>query len=200
MSLRARAMLAVALTIGFYVLAIGLIAVLVRIVFIPNVPGRVLAFCIVGAGAIAISIIPRPSRFVAPGPRLNPRRPASPVCRARRRGGGGGRGHARGGLCDPRDERGRAAARAAEGDGSWTAAHAGDDRFADARGAGARVRPLLRWRHSPGTMDLPHSRDHRAHAERAVANQLLLADAVSLVWPPVPARDASRLTPARAGG
>src|SRR6266566_1100317 len=72
MSLRARAMLAVALTIGFYVLAIGLIAVLVRIVFIPNVPGRVLAFCIVGAGAIAISIIPRPSRFVAPGPRLNP--------------------------------------------------------------------------------------------------------------------------------
>src|SRR6266566_7859504 len=70
MSLRARAMLAVALTIGFYVLAIGLIAVLVRIVFIPNVPGRVLAFCIVGAGAIAI--IPRPSRFVAPGPRLNP--------------------------------------------------------------------------------------------------------------------------------
>jgi len=65
-------MLAVALTIGFYVLAIGLIAVLMRIVFIPNVPGRVLIFCIVGAGAIAISIIPRPSRFVAPGPRLNP--------------------------------------------------------------------------------------------------------------------------------
>ena len=72
MSLRARAMLAVALTIGFYVLAIGLIAVLVRIIFIPNIPGRLLLFCILGAGAIAVSIIPRPSRFVPPGPRLNP--------------------------------------------------------------------------------------------------------------------------------
>ncbi len=72
MTLRARAMLAVALTIGFYVLAIGLIAVLVRIIFIPHVPGRLLLFCILGAGAIAVSIIPRPSRFVPPGPRLNP--------------------------------------------------------------------------------------------------------------------------------
>src|SRR5207245_4174773 len=72
MTLRARAMLAVALTIGFYVLAIGLIAVLVRIIFIPHVPIRLLVFCFLGAGAIAISIIPRPSRFVPPGPRLNP--------------------------------------------------------------------------------------------------------------------------------
>src|SRR5437879_13435410 len=72
MTLRARAMLAVALTIGFYVLAIGLIAVLLRIVFIPGIPSRLLFFCIIGAGAIAISIVPRPSRFVPPGPRLNP--------------------------------------------------------------------------------------------------------------------------------
>jgi len=62
----------VALTIGFYALAIGLIAVLVRIMFIPDVPGRVLIFCLVGAGAIAVSIIPRPTRFTPPGPRLNP--------------------------------------------------------------------------------------------------------------------------------
>src|SRR6267378_6494372 len=71
MTLRARAMLAVALTIGFYVLAIGLIALLVRIIFIPHIPLRLLVFCFLGAGAIAISIIPRPSRFVPPGPRLN---------------------------------------------------------------------------------------------------------------------------------
>ena len=72
MTLRARAILAVALTIGFYVLAIGLIAVLLGIVFIPGIPSRLLFFCIIGAGAIAISIVPRPSRFVPPGPRLNP--------------------------------------------------------------------------------------------------------------------------------
>lgn len=65
-------MLAVALTVGFYALAIGLIAVLVRIMFIPDVPGRVLIFCLLGAGAIAVSIFPRPSRFTPPGPRLNP--------------------------------------------------------------------------------------------------------------------------------
>lgn len=44
MSLRTRAMLAVALTIGFYVLASGLIAGLVAIVFIPNAPGRLVGF------------------------------------------------------------------------------------------------------------------------------------------------------------
>jgi heat shock protein HtpX len=72
MSLRTRAMLAVALTVGFYVLALGLIAGLIGILFIPNVPGRVLGFCVFGAILIAISIIPRPSRFSAPGPLLNP--------------------------------------------------------------------------------------------------------------------------------
>jgi heat shock protein HtpX len=72
MSLRTRALLAVALTVGFYVLALGLIAALVAIVFIPDVPGRVLGFCLFGAVLIAISIIPRPSRFTPPGPLLNP--------------------------------------------------------------------------------------------------------------------------------
>jgi heat shock protein HtpX len=65
-------MLAVALTIGFYVLALGLIAGLVWIVFIPDVPGRVIGFCIFGAILIAVAIIPRPSRFSPPGPLLNP--------------------------------------------------------------------------------------------------------------------------------
>src|ERR1700730_15982738 len=72
MSLRARALLAVALTVGFYVLALGLIAGLVWILFIPNVPGRVIGFCLFGAILIAVSIIPRPSRFAPPGPLLNP--------------------------------------------------------------------------------------------------------------------------------
>ena len=72
MSLRTRALLAVALTVGFYVLALGLIAGMVRILFIPNVPGRVIGFCVFGAILIAVSIIPRPSRFAPPGPLLNP--------------------------------------------------------------------------------------------------------------------------------
>jgi heat shock protein HtpX len=71
-SLRTRALLAVALTVGFYVLALGLIAVFVAIMFVPNVPGRVVGFCVFGAILIAISIIPRPSRFAPPGPLLNP--------------------------------------------------------------------------------------------------------------------------------
>jgi heat shock protein HtpX len=72
MSLRTRALLAVALTIGFYVLALGLIAGLVAVVFIPNVPGRLIFFCLAGAVIILISIVPRPRRFVPPGPMLNP--------------------------------------------------------------------------------------------------------------------------------
>jgi heat shock protein HtpX len=71
-NLRTRAMLAVALTVGFYVLALGLIAGLIAIVFIPNVPGRVIGFCIIGALVIAVSIVPRPNRFDPPGPMLNP--------------------------------------------------------------------------------------------------------------------------------
>ena len=72
MSLRSRALLAVALTIGFYVLALGLIAAMISVLFIPNLPGRVFGFCLIGAGVIAISIIPWPRRFVPPGPMLNP--------------------------------------------------------------------------------------------------------------------------------
>jgi heat shock protein HtpX len=72
MSLRSRALLAVILTVGFYVLALGLIAGLVAILFIPDVPGRVIGFCVFGAILIAISIVPRPSRFAPPGPLLNP--------------------------------------------------------------------------------------------------------------------------------
>jgi heat shock protein HtpX len=72
MSLRSRAVMAVALTVGFYVLALGLIGGLIAVLFIPNVPGRVFGFCLIGAAVIAISIVPWPRRFVPPGPMLNP--------------------------------------------------------------------------------------------------------------------------------
>ncbi len=72
MSLRQRAFLAIVLTVGFYALALALMAGMIWIIFLPNVPGRALAFCIFGVVAIAISIIPWPRRFIPPGPLLNP--------------------------------------------------------------------------------------------------------------------------------
>ena len=72
MSLRSRAVMAVALTVGFYALALGLIAGLIAVLFIPNIPGRLFGFCLIGAAVIAISIVPWPRRFVPPGPMLNP--------------------------------------------------------------------------------------------------------------------------------
>ena len=65
MSLRTRALPAVALTAGFNLLALGLIAGLVAVLFIPNFPGRLLGFCLVGAAVIAVSIIPMPNPAAA---------------------------------------------------------------------------------------------------------------------------------------
>lgn len=70
--MRSRAVLAVLLTVGFYVLALGLIAGLIAVLFLPDVPGRVYGFCLFGAAVVAISIVPWPRRFVPPGPQLNP--------------------------------------------------------------------------------------------------------------------------------
>ena len=72
MNLRSRALLAVILTVGFYVLALGLVAGMIAVLFTPNVPGSVFGFCFFGAALIAISIVPWPRRFVPPGPLLNP--------------------------------------------------------------------------------------------------------------------------------
>lgn len=72
MTLRSRALLAVALTVGFYALALSLIALLIAVLFIPHVPGRLILFCLIGAAVIAISIVPWPRRFIPPGPMLNP--------------------------------------------------------------------------------------------------------------------------------
>ena len=70
-----RAALAVALLVGFYLLAI---AVAVALLFVPyleyrlvgRIEGRLGAFAILGAGAILWAILPRPDRFEAPGPAL----------------------------------------------------------------------------------------------------------------------------------
>ena len=72
MSLRQRALLAIALTVGFYLLALALMAFLAWLLFQPHVPGRIRVFCLVGVGVIAVSIIPWPRPFHPPGPLLNP--------------------------------------------------------------------------------------------------------------------------------
>ena len=72
MSLRSRAVLAVVLTAGFYLLALGLIAGLIAILFVPGISGQVAGFCLIGSVVIAVSIVPWPRPFAAPGPMLNP--------------------------------------------------------------------------------------------------------------------------------
>ncbi len=76
-SLASRAMLAVFLMAGFYCLALGISALLLYIPYAEwTYAGRLhikLALvCIVGAGVILWSILPRLDRFVAPGPQLTP--------------------------------------------------------------------------------------------------------------------------------
>ncbi|HEX8616861.1 MAG TPA: M48 family metallopeptidase [Thermoanaerobaculia bacterium] len=76
-SLASRAVAAVALMIGFYLLAFAIIA---GLLFIPYAEWRwanrihvkIAIGCIVSAGVILWSILPRFDRFEAPGPRLEP--------------------------------------------------------------------------------------------------------------------------------
>src|SRR2546430_17329295 len=79
--MRGRVAVALLLTIGFYGLALGIAGGLLLIAWLFWVNGhhvnRVTAFCVIGAGVILWSIIPRPERFQPPGPALeassNPR-------------------------------------------------------------------------------------------------------------------------------
>lgn len=78
--MKGRVILAVLLTIGFYGLALGIAAGLLAIAWLLLAHGRInqlTVFCLIGAGAILWSIVPRPERFRAPGPLLeattNPR-------------------------------------------------------------------------------------------------------------------------------
>jgi len=74
-SMRGRVTVAVLLTIGFYGLAMGIAGGLLSIAWLFWVNGhhvnRVTAFCVIGAGVILWSIIPRPERFEPPGPALD---------------------------------------------------------------------------------------------------------------------------------
>lgn len=76
-SLAVRAVLALALMIGFYALALGISVVLLYLPYAEIKYGRRLdlrlaIFCLVGAAVILWSILPRRDRFVPPGPRLEP--------------------------------------------------------------------------------------------------------------------------------
>ncbi|MGZ8780294.1 MAG: M48 family metalloprotease [Thermoanaerobaculia bacterium] len=77
LSLRRRAFIAVALTIGFYAFALLLsfallFATYAQIAWADDVNGRALFFCLIGGLVILWSIIPRFERFKAPGPELKP--------------------------------------------------------------------------------------------------------------------------------
>ena len=74
MSLTTRAIVAIALMLGFYLLALGLIAGLIWIPYAEWTErervSRLGIICVIGAGAILWSILPRFDRFRAPGPRV----------------------------------------------------------------------------------------------------------------------------------
>ena len=76
-SLTLRAVLALALMVGFYILALAVAGLLLFLVYV-QIAGRyfnpyLLLICIAGAAVIIWSIIPRSEKFVPPGPRLEPR-------------------------------------------------------------------------------------------------------------------------------
>lgn len=76
-SLAARAMLAIALMIGYYVLALAVSAALLWIPYaefryLERVDGRIAFACLAGAVTILWALVPRPDRFERPGPQLTP--------------------------------------------------------------------------------------------------------------------------------
>ena len=76
-SVAGRAALAVGLMLGFYVLALAIVAALVfvpiaEVVFTDRIHPKIALICLFGAGTILWSILPRPDRFEAPGPLLEP--------------------------------------------------------------------------------------------------------------------------------
>ena len=76
-ALAVRAILALALMIGFFVLAIAIAGALLYIpyaewTYAHRLHFKLAFFCVVGAGIILWSMLPRPDRFTPPGPRLEP--------------------------------------------------------------------------------------------------------------------------------
>ncbi len=75
MGLKWRALVAIALTAGFYGLAVIIVAILAAIpvaavVFLHGLPVPILFYCAIGAGVVIWSVMPRRERFLPPGPRL----------------------------------------------------------------------------------------------------------------------------------
>ncbi len=72
-SLFGRAILAIVLFIGFYVLALGIAALLVYLPYLEltaahRIHVKIVLFCLIGAGMIIWSVLPRFDKFIAPGP------------------------------------------------------------------------------------------------------------------------------------
>ena len=77
MSLSTRATIALALMIGFYVFALAIAFGLLWIpyaeyTYLDRLDLRIGVGCVIGAGIVLWSIVPRRDRFAAPGPRLEP--------------------------------------------------------------------------------------------------------------------------------
>ena len=75
--LAGRVALAIALMIGFYVLALGVSGGLLWIAYFDltqtrHPAFRLIAFCVIGAASVLWAIVPRRDKFEAPGPRLTP--------------------------------------------------------------------------------------------------------------------------------
>lgn len=75
LSLALRAVLAVTLMIGFYGLALGIVAVLLGFVYLDVSSGGIhvkgIIGCVLISGLVVHAVFPRPDRFEQPGPRLN---------------------------------------------------------------------------------------------------------------------------------
>ncbi|HEX6107651.1 MAG TPA: M48 family metallopeptidase [Gemmatimonadales bacterium] len=76
-SIAVRAALAIALMVGFYLLALGIAGLLLAVPFLEvqylgHISGKLTLVSVVGAGTILWSIVPRRDRFEDPGPRLLP--------------------------------------------------------------------------------------------------------------------------------
>ena len=75
MSIVSRAVLAMVLMVGFYVVALSIAGVLLwipyaEVVYANRLHFKLAVFCLIGAGIILWAVVPRPDRFVAPDPHI----------------------------------------------------------------------------------------------------------------------------------
>ena len=77
-SFAGRTVLAAALMLGFYILALAIAGALIYIpyaewMYARSLHPKLAFFCLLGAGTILWSILPRRDRFIPPGPSLEPK-------------------------------------------------------------------------------------------------------------------------------